>query len=151
MSVNIHIQVEDFDVTEEIDALTRDNPAATGAVATFTGYVRGDDGLTALTLEHYSGMTEREIARIAAEAEKRWPLSGVTIIHRVGRLKVGERIVLVAVASSHRAAAFAACEFLMDFLKTRAPFWKQEERGGGAEWVEAKSADDAAAERWRKS
>jgi molybdopterin synthase catalytic subunit len=96
-------------------------------------------------------MTEREIARIAAEAEKRWPLSGVTIIHRVGRLKVGERIVLVAVASSHRAAAFAACEFLMDFLKTRAPFWKQEERGGGAEWVEAKSADDAAAERWRKS
>lgn len=151
MSANIHIQVEDFDVSEEVDALTRDDPAATGAVATFTGYVRGDDGLKALTLEHYPGMTEREIARIAAEAEKRWPISGVTIIHRVGHLKVGERIVLVAVASSHRAAAFAACEFLMDFLKTRAPFWKKEERGGGGEWVEAKSSDDAAAERWRKS
>ena len=151
MSANIHIQVEDFDVTEEIDALTREQPEGTGAVATFTGYVRGDNGLAALTLEHYPGMTEREIARIAAEAGKRWPLSGVTIIHRVGRLKVGERIVLVAVASSHRAAAFAACEFLMDFLKTRAPFWKQEERGGKSEWVEAKTSDDAAAERWRKS
>jgi molybdopterin synthase catalytic subunit len=151
MSTNIHIQVEDFDVAEEIDALTRENPAATGAVATFTGTVRGDDGLTALTLEHYPGMTEREIARIAAEAEKRWPVSGITIIHRVGRLKVGERIVLVAVASSHRAAAFAACQFLMDFLKTLAPFWKQEERGDGIAWVEARSSDDAAAERWRKS
>jgi molybdopterin synthase catalytic subunit len=151
MSQNIHIQVEDFDVSEEIEALTRERPAATGAVATFTGYVRSDDGLSALTLEHYPGMTEREIARIASEAAKRWPLSGVTIIHRVGRLKVGERIVLVAVASSHRAAAFAACEFLMDYLKTKAPFWKQEERGGDAQWVEAKSSDDAAAERWRKS
>ncbi|HVE05416.1 MAG TPA: molybdenum cofactor biosynthesis protein MoaE [Rhizomicrobium sp.] len=151
MSANIHIQVEDFDVSEEIDALTREQPEGTGAVATFTGYVRGDGGLSALRLEHYPGMTEREIARIAAEAGTRWPLSGVTIIHRVGRLKVGERIVLVAVASSHRAAAFAACEFLMDFLKTRAPFWKEEERGGGAQWVEAKSSDDAAAERWRKA
>jgi len=151
MSANIHIQVEDFDVSEEIDALTREQPEGTGAVATFTGYVRGDGGLSALTLEHYPGMTEREIARIAAEAGTRWPLSGVTIIHRVGRLKVGERIVLVAVASSHRAAAFAACEFLMDFLKTRAPFWKEEERGGGAQWVGAKSSDDAAAERWRKA
>jgi len=151
MSTNIHLQVEDFDVAEEIDALAREQPAAIGAVATFTGYVRGDDGLTALTLEHYPGMTEREIARIAAAAEKRWPLSGVTIIHRVGRLKVGARIVLVAVASSHRAAAFAACEFLMDYLKTKAPFWKQEERGGDAHWVEAKTSDDAAAERWRKS
>ena len=150
MSANIHIQVEDFDVSEEVDALTRDDPAATGAVATFTGYVRGDDGLTALILEHYSGMTEREIARIAAEAEKRWPISGVTIIHRVGRLKVGERIVLVAVASSHRAAAFAACEFLMDYLKIHAPFWKQEERADGTRWVEAKASDEAAAERWRK-
>jgi molybdopterin synthase catalytic subunit len=151
MSANIHIQVEDFDVAEEIEALTRENPAATGAVATFTGYVRGDDGLGALTLEHYPGMTEREIARIAAEAQARWKFSGVTIIHRVGRMKVGERIVLVAVASSHRAAAFEACEFLMDYLKTRAPFWKQEERGGAASWVEARSSDDAAAERWRKS
>jgi molybdopterin synthase catalytic subunit len=151
MSANIHIQVEDFDVAEEVDALTREHPAATGAVATFTGYVRGDGGLSALTLEHYPGMTEREIAGIAAEAQARWKFSGVTIIHRVGRLKVGERIVLVAVASSHRAAAFEACEYLMDYLKTRAPFWKKEERGGAASWVEARSSDDAAAERWRKS
>ena len=150
MSANIHIQVEDFDVSDEVDALTAEAPQ-TGAVATFTGYVRGDNGLTALTLEHYPGMTEHEISRIAGDAAKRWSLTGVTIIHRVGRLEVGERIVLVAVASSHRAAAFEACEFLMDYLKTRAPFWKLEERGGQSSWVEAKASDDAAAERWRKS
>jgi molybdopterin synthase catalytic subunit len=150
MSANIHIQVEDFDVSDEVDALTAEAPQ-TGAVATFTGYVRGDNGLTALTLEHYPGMTEHEISRIAADAAKRWSLTGVTIIHRVGRLEVGERIVLVAVASSHRAAAFEACEFLMDYLKTRAPFWKLEERGGQSGWVDAKASDDAAAERWRKS
>src|SRR5262249_33319214 len=121
-----------------------------GAVATFTGFVRGDDGLTALCLEHYPGMTEREIGRIAEEAKKRWPLSGLTILHRVGRLTVGERIVLVAVAASHRGAAFAACEFLMDYLKTRAPFWKEEERDGKTSWVEAKASDDSAAERWRR-
>jgi molybdopterin synthase catalytic subunit len=95
-------------------------------------------------------MTEHEIARIAADAQARWNLTGISIIHRVGRLEVGERIVLVAVASAHRAAAFEACEFLMDYLKTRAPFWKLEERGGKAGWVEAKAADDAAAERWQK-
>jgi molybdopterin synthase catalytic subunit len=150
MIANVHIQVEDFDVSDEVAALTADQPT-TGAVATFTGYVRGGDGLTALTLEHYPGMTEREIARIAADAAARWSLTGVTIIHRVGRLEVGERIVLVAVASAHRGAAFDACEFLMDYLKTRAPFWKQEERGGASGWVEAKDSDDAAAERWRKS
>jgi molybdopterin synthase catalytic subunit len=150
MNPNIHIQAEDFDVSDEVEALTAEQPA-TGAVATFTGYVRGDGGLSALTLEHYPGMTEREIARIAAEAATRWTLSGVTIIHRTGRLVVGERIVLVAVAASHRSAAFAACEFLMDYLKTRAPFWKQEERDGNARWVEARDSDDAAAERWRKS
>ena len=150
MNANIHIQVEDFDVSDEVDALTAGQPHI-GAVATFTGYVRGDDGLLALTLEHYPGMTEHEIARIAAQAQSRWNLTGVTIIHRVGRLEVGERIVLVAVSSSHRAAAFEACAFLMDYLKTRAPFWKQEERGGTTSWVEAKSSDDAAAERWRKS
>ena len=122
MTINVHIQAEDFDVTDEVAALTTDG---TGAVASFVGLVRGGDDLTALTLEHYPGMTEREIARIAAEAAGRWPLIGVTIIHRVGRLAVGERIVLVAVASSHRGAAFAACEFLMDYPKTRAPFWKQ--------------------------
>jgi molybdopterin synthase catalytic subunit len=150
MNTNIHIQVEDFDVSDEVDALTA-GELHIGAVATFTGYVRGDDGLIALTLEHYPGMTEHEIARITKEAASRWNLTGVTIIHRVGRLEVGERIVLVVVASSHRTAAFEACAFLMDYLKTRAPFWKQEERGGTANWVEAKASDDAAAERWRKS
>ena len=150
MTANIHIQIEDFDVSDEVEALTHSGPHI-GAVASFIGYVRGDDGLTALTLEHYPGMTEQEIARIAAEAASRWTLTGVTIIHRVGRLEVGERIVLVAVASPHRGAAFEACEFLMDYLKTRAPFWKQEERGSQARWVEAKPSDDAAAERWRKS
>jgi molybdopterin synthase catalytic subunit len=150
MSANIHIQVEDFDVSDEIEALTAEQPI-TGAVASFVGYVRGDGGLTAMTLEHYPGMTEHEIAHIAAQAQERWSLTGTTIIHRVGRLEVGERIVLVAVASAHRAAAFGACEFLMDYLKTRAPFWKKEERGGDVQWVEAKSSDDAAAERWRNS
>ena len=150
MSTNVHIQAEDFDVSDEVAALTAEQPA-TGAVATFTGYVRGERGLTSLSLEHYPGMTEREIARIAADAAKRWSLGGVTIIHRVGRLEVGERIVLVVVAASHRGAAFEACEFLMDYLKTRAPFWKQEERDGKNNWVEAKQSDDAAAERWRKS
>ena len=149
MSVNIHIQAEDFDVSEEIEALTADVPQ-TGAVATFIGLVRGGDDLTALVLEHYSGMTEREIARLAEDADKRWTLTGITIIHRIGRLTPGERIVLVAVASAHRANAFEACEFLMDYLKTRAPFWKQEERGGVPGWVEAKLSDADAAERWRR-
>ena len=149
MSAHIQVKVEDFDVSDEIDALTDEAPE-TGAVAAFTGYVRGDTGLTALTLEHYPGMTEHEIARIVADAQARWNLTGITIIHRVGRLKVGERIVLVAVASAHRAAAFEACEFLMDYLKNRAPFWKLEERGGNAGWVEARAVDDAAAERWQK-
>ena len=147
MSVNIHIQAEDFFVADEIEALTTQT---TGAVASFIGLVRGDDGLTALTLEHYPGMTEREIARIAGEAQKRWLLEGITIIHRVGRLEVGERIVLVAVAAAHRGAAFSACEFLMDYLKTQAPFWKQEERGGQTAGVEHRASDAAAAERWRK-
>lgn len=145
----IRIQREDFDVATECAALTKGHTNI-GAVATFTGLVRDDDDLTAMTLEHYPGMTEREIARHVAEAEARWPLCGVTIIHRVGKLFPGERIVLIAVASSHRAAAFEACEFLMDYLKTRAPFWKHEERGASTQWVEARSADDKSAERWRK-
>jgi molybdopterin synthase catalytic subunit len=142
----IRIQHEDFDTAAEIEAL-RKNSA--GAIATFTGYVRGDDDLTALTLEHYPAMTEREIARHVAEAEQKWPLLGVTIVHRVGRLKPGERIVFVAVAAAHRRTAFEACEFLMDYLKVHAPFWKQEERDGRMSWVEAKSADDDAAKRWK--
>jgi molybdopterin synthase catalytic subunit len=148
MKRNIHIQKEDFDLNDEIDALLCDE---TGAVATFTGLVRGGDDLTALVLEHYPGMTEREIERIADEAARRWQLQGVTIIHRVGRLEAGARIVLVIAVAAHRAAAFEACNFLMDYLKTRAPFWKQEERGGELRWVEPKLSDDAAAERWRRT
>jgi len=142
----IRAQPEDFDTAAEIARLNASTDI--GAVATFTGHVRADDGLIALTLEHYPAMTEREIARHVAEAETRWPLHGVTIIHRVGRLVPGDRIVFVGVASSHRHAAFEACEFLMDYLKIHAPFWKQEERASGTRWVEAKSADDEAARRW---
>ena len=142
----IRVQPEDFDTAAEIARLNASTDI--GAVATFTGHVRADDGLIALTLEHYPAMTEREIARHVAEAETRWPLHGVTIIHRVGRLVPGDRIVFVGVASPHRHAAFEACEFLMDYLKIHAPFWKQEERASGTRWVEAKSADDEAARRW---
>jgi molybdopterin synthase catalytic subunit len=144
--ITIRIQTSDFDISAEIAKLDAEN---TGAIATFTGKVRKEGDLTALTLEHYPQMTEREIARIADDAQTRWPLLGMTIIHRIGRLTPGEKIVLVAVAASHRSAAFQACEFLMDYLKTKAPFWKQEERGGTAQWVEAKHSDDKAAERWR--
>ncbi len=145
----IRIQQDAFDIGAEIAALTtRTN--GTGAITTFTGLVRPDNGLTALTLEHYPRMTEREIARHVAEASERWPLLGVTIIHRIGRMVPGEPIVLVAVAASHRSTAFQACDFLMDYLKTHAPFWKQEERGGAVRWVEAKASDDVAAQRWRE-
>jgi molybdopterin synthase catalytic subunit len=150
MSTHIRIQTEDFDVNDELEALAREGNDV-GAIASFVGIVRGDNGLTAMRLEHYPGMTEREIVRHADEAKARWQLDGVTIIHRTGRLKEGERIVLVAVASRHRAAAFEACQFLMDYLKTRAPFWKEEERGSRSDWVGAKSSDDQAAERWRKA
>jgi len=122
-----------------------------GAVVTFTGICRADENgapIAALTLEHYAGMAEAEIARHVEEAHARWPLLGALVIHRHGRIAPGEDIVLVATASSHRQAAFAAAEFLMDYLKTRAPFWKQVEAAGGSTWVEAKSVDDAAAERW---
>lgn len=148
MTTRIAIQTEDFDVSREIAALANGR-SHIGAVATFTGLVRGDDGLVALTLEHYPGMTEQEITRHAEEANARWKLNGITIIHRIGRLDTGAQIVLVAVASSHRGDAFAACEFLMDYLKTRAPFWKQEQRADGTHWVEARESDDKAAERWR--
>ncbi len=122
-----------------------------GAVVTFTGLCRADENgeaIAALNLEHYPGMAEAEIVRHVEEAQTRWPLLGVTVIHRYGRIVSGEPIVLVVTASSHRQAAFAAAEFLMDYLKTRAPFWKQIEKPSGANWVEAKAADDAAAERW---
>jgi molybdopterin synthase catalytic subunit len=144
--ITIRIQSEDFDIGPEIAALDAEN---TGAVATFTGKVRKEGDLTALTLEHYPHMTEREIGRIVDDAQARWPLMGATIVHRVGRLLPGDKIVLVAVAAKHRGAAFEACQFLMDYLKTRAPFWKEEERSGKTQWVEARHSDDRAAERWR--
>jgi molybdopterin synthase catalytic subunit len=145
--MSVRIQREDFDVNAEIAALKRTSHV--GAMVTFTGIVRGDDGITSMTLEHYPGMTEREIARHVDEASARWPLAGVTVIHRIGQLAPGDNIVLVVTASSHRQAAFEAAEFLMDYLKTSAPFWKEETRGSQSAWVEAKASDDAAAERWR--
>jgi molybdopterin synthase catalytic subunit len=141
----IRIQREDFDTGVECAVLSVDNA---GALVAFTGIVRSDDGLAALTIEHYPGMTEREIARHVDEAARRWPLLGVVIIHRIGRLAPGERIVLVAVASAHRKSAFDAAEFLIDYLKARAPFWKQEERGAATDWVEAKESDATAAASW---
>jgi molybdopterin synthase catalytic subunit len=144
----IRVQQEDFDYGVECESLAASGTDV-GAVVFFLGLVRGDRGLDALVLEHYPGMTEREISRHVVEAEKRWPLAGVTVVHRVGRLHPGERIVLVAVASSHRAAAFEAAQFLMDYLKTSAPFWKQEHRGQDVEWVVPKDSDAAAAIKWR--
>ncbi len=146
----ISIQREDFDAAAEASALSRGRTDV-GAVVTFAGLCRAEGGkLAALELEHYPGMAEEEIARVVAEAEKRWPLQGVTAIHRYGKIAPGENIVLVVTASSHRAAAFEAAEFLMDYLKTRAPFWKKEHHADGAsgDWVEAKEEDDAAADRW---
>jgi molybdopterin synthase catalytic subunit len=146
----IRIQRDDFDAGAECTALSGANREL-GAIVAFTGVVRGDDGLCALTLEHYPRMTEGEIARHVDDAERRWPLLGVTVVHRIGRLTPGENIVLVAVASAHRKAAFEAAEFLVDYLKTRAPFWKQEERSGSTVWVEARESDEIAAARWNRS
>ena len=146
----VRIQSEDFDAAQEVRAMTAGRRDV-GAVVTFTGLCRDEAGsLAALELEHYPGMAEDEIARVAELAEQRWPLMGVTAIHRYGKIAPGENIVLVVTASAHRAAAFEAAEFLMDFLKTCAPFWKKEHRvdGSQGEWVEAKDADDRAAERW---
>ena len=148
MQTRISIQREDFSLDAEIGELKRAGENI-GAIATFTGLVRGEDGLNSLTVEHFPAMTKREIARSVAEAGKRWHLMGATVIHRVGQLVPGERIVLVAVASSHRKAAFDACEFLIDYLKTRAPFWKEEQRDGETRWIEAKASDDESAKRWR--
>jgi molybdopterin synthase catalytic subunit len=153
MSATIRIQREPFDIAAEMAKLTRGRTDI-GAVVTFTGICRGDesgDPIAALTLEHYPGMAEQEISRHVEEAQTRWPLLGVTVVHRHGRLMPGEDIVLVIAASSHRQAAFAAAEFLMDYLKTHAPFWKQVEQAGDKTWVEARGADDAAAARWRRS
>jgi molybdopterin synthase catalytic subunit len=150
MTTTIRLQREAFDVAAETALLTRGRTDI-GAVVTFTGLCRADENgepIAALTLEHYPDMAEAEIARHVEEARARWPLLGVTVIHRHGRIAPGEVIVLVVTASSHREAAFAAASFLMDYLKTRAPFWKQVEKVSGKIWVDAKAADDAAAERW---
>ncbi len=150
MPVTIRLQQAPFDAAAETAALTRGRTDI-GAVVAFTGLCRGsEDGapIAALTLEHYPGMAEAEIARHVEDAQSRWALAGVTVIHRFGRIAAGEPIVLVLAASSHRHDAFAAAEFLMDYLKTRAPFWKQVEVAAGTTWVEAKQADDSAAERW---
>ena len=146
----IRVQAADFDVAAEVAALARGR-LDIGAVVTFTGICRGTEAgapIAALTLEHYPDMAEAEIARHVEAANARWRLLGVTVIHRYGRIAPGENIVLVVTAASHRQDAFAAAEFLMDYLKTRAPFWKREERDGEARWVEARQADDAAADRW---
>jgi molybdopterin synthase catalytic subunit len=150
--VSVRVQEADFDVGAELARLTSAE-ADPGALASFVGVVRreGRDDVAAMTLEHYPGMTERAIEAIVDEARGRWHLLGVTVIHRVGRLRAGERIVLVAVAAAHRGEAFAACEFIMDYLKTQAPFWKKEETRSGARWVDAREADDKAAARWQAS
>ena len=141
--MRISVQREDFDLGAEVKAISG-NPRI-GAVASFVGLVRD----VPMTLEHYPGMTERAIGKIVEEAKTRWQVMDCTVIHRYGTLKPNDQIVLVAVASGHRGDAFAACEFIMDYLKTRAPFWKKEQTPEGARWVEAKDVDDEAAERWR--
>ncbi len=149
--MTVRIQTADFDVSAEIAALRRDNPRV-GAVASFVGVVRdiNDGGTVAeMTLEHYPGMTEKAIEDIVGQAKGRWNILDALVVHRVGTLKPADQIVLVVVTSGHRGEAFAACEFIMDYLKTRAPFWKKEQTGKGARWVEARETDDIAAERWR--
>ena len=142
--MKVAIQREDFDLGAEVRAISRD--AKVGAVASFIGLVRD----VRMTLEHYPGMTESAIGKIVEEAAARWQVMDCTVIHRYGDLAPNDQIVLVAVASAHRADAFAACAFIMDYLKTQAPFWKKEHRAGGATWVEARAADDEAAERWKR-
>lgn len=151
--VTIRIQQDDFDVAKESAALTNGRPGI-GAIVSFIGICRsgeGDKAITEMTLEHYPGMAEEEITRHANEAMERWPLSGLTIIHRFGRVVPGDNIVLVLAASEHREAAFVAVEFLMDYLKSSAPFWKSEKHADGsqAKWVEARAQDDDAAARWK--
>lgn len=151
--IKVAIQNEDFDVAREIESLTRGR-GDVGALVTFTGLCRDEAGtLEALELEHYPGMAEDEILRVAQQAAARWPLLGATAIHRYGKVLPGENIVLVIATSPHRRAAFEAAEYIMDYLKTRAPFWKKEHRRDGSvgEWVEAKDADDSAVERWEQA
>ncbi|MFM9864787.1 MAG: molybdopterin synthase catalytic subunit MoaE [Micropepsaceae bacterium] len=148
--MTVRVQREDFEPGVEIARLQREDA---GAIVSFVGVVRGEshgEKLVSMTLEHFPGMTERELERIASEAHLRWSLEGVSVVHRVGELKPGERIVLVVTAAAHRRAAFEAAEFLMDYLKTRAPFWKRELRASGEHWVEPRDSDDEAAARWKR-
>ncbi|MBL6600655.1 MAG: molybdenum cofactor biosynthesis protein MoaE [Alphaproteobacteria bacterium] len=149
----IRVQQEDFDLAAELKAMTDGNHQI-GGLTSFVGLVRdiaGGETVSAMTLEHYPGMTEKQLAEIEDEANRRWPLDASLIIHRHGRLEPGDQIVLVACASAHREAAFEACHFLIDWLKTKAPFWKLEDTPDGGKWVDARSSDDAAAARWAES
>ena len=151
--MKIRVQAEAFDLGAEVKAISYGRTDI-GAIASFVGLARDQSegsGVTAMTLEHYPGMTEKALAAMVEQAATRWALLDVTVIHRIGRVLPGDPIVLVAVAGHHRGEAFAACEFLMDYLKTRAPFWKKEETPDGERWVEARASDDAAAARWGKS
>jgi molybdopterin synthase catalytic subunit len=148
----VRVQTEDFDIGAEIARLCRANPKV-GAIASFIGMVRDvneGESVNEMTLEHYPGMTERALEQIVAEAKARWDIVDILVVHRVGRLAPNDQIVLVVVTGAHRGEAFAACEFVMDYLKTRAPFWKKEATAQGARWVEARAADDRAAERWKQ-
>ena len=149
--MTVRVQTEDFDVSREIAALRKGNPRI-GAIASFIGVVRDlneGDSVSGMTLEHYPGMTEKSVADVITQACARWQVMDALVIHRIGSLKPLDQIVLVVVTSAHRGDAFAACEFIMDYLKTRAPFWKKEQTGSGARWVDARAADDVAAERWQ--
>ncbi|MFY2509219.1 molybdopterin synthase catalytic subunit MoaE [Vibrio pectenicida] len=145
----VSVQYEDFSVGNEYQTLTEDS--FTGAIVTFVGKVRDmnlGENVTGLSLEHYPGMTEKALMKICDQAERRWSLSGIRVIHRVGDLEVGDQIVFVGVSSAHRGAAFEACEFIMDYLKTKAPFWKKERTDGATRWVESRNSDKLAAQRW---
>jgi len=148
--VPVRVQTEDFDIGDELTALRRGN-AAIGAIASFVGLVRdmnAGGSVSEMTLEHYPGMTEKALEAIVTDAKARWNIIEVLVVHRVGVLRPTDQIVLVAVTGAHRGEAFAACEFVMDYLKTRAPFWKKEQTPAGSRWVEARESDDTAAERW---
>jgi molybdopterin synthase catalytic subunit len=150
--MTVRVQAEDFDAGAEMAAMRKGNPAI-GAIASFVGVVRDineGDAVTEMTLEHYPGMTEKSIEEIIGQARGRWNVIDALVVHRVGLLKPTDQIVLVIVASAHRGDAFAACEFVMDYLKTRAPFWKKEQTGRGGRWVDARETDDLAAERWQR-
>lgn len=151
--MSVSVQEADFDVGAEVAALSHGRHEV-GAVASFVGLVRdisGGSNVAAMTLEHYPGMTEKSLEEIVDQAEARWSLYAVRVIHRFGRLEPGDRIVFVGVAGAHRGESFAACEFIMDYLKTRAPFWKREETPEGAHWVDARDSDDSAAARWEEA